>query len=115
MGDLSKDFSRDEFSCPCCNFDTVDAELVNVLQDLRDHYNSPVTVLSGCRCLLHNDAVGGSDDSQHLRAKAGDIKMKGVSPIAIYTCLKRKYPTKYGIGLYSSWVHVDVRPEKARW
>jgi uncharacterized protein YcbK (DUF882 family) len=117
MGDISKDFSRCEFACNCgCGFDTVDTELDFVLQvDLRYYYNKKVIIDSGCRCLAWNDHEEGSEDSQHLQAKASDVRVEGVSPLAVYTHLNEIYPDKYGIGLYDTFVHIDVRPDKARW
>jgi len=52
---LSKHFYRDEFACQCgCGFDTVDHELVKILEDVRKTFNAPVHISSGCRCEKHN-------------------------------------------------------------
>lgn len=111
-----KYFSREEMACKCgCKFNTVDYELAMVLDTLREFFNTPVTITSGCRCVDHNKAVGGSPNSKHLLGIAADIKVKGVSPKEVYEYLDTKYTTKYGIGLYSSWVHIDVRKHRARW
>ncbi len=118
MGDLSKDFSRKEFKCKCgCTFDTVDAELLKVLQeDVRDYYNKKVTILSGCRCFMYNmHTLGAARGSQHVEGKASDFTVEGVAPLAVYTHLNKKYPGKYGIGLYHNRVHFDSREEEARW
>ncbi|BCL59982.1 hypothetical protein DGMP_06750 [Desulfomarina profundi] len=118
MGDISKNFSRREFACHCgCGFDTVDAELLHLLQtDIRDYYNQPVTILSGCRCFQHNlNTPGAASDSRHMEAKAADIIVCSVSPRALYHYLDRKYKKKYGLGLYLDRIHVDVRPFRARW
>ena len=83
MGDLSKNFSRKEFACPCgCGFDDIDLGLVNnILQPIRDKFG-PVHITSGCRCLLYNrtlkDKRGrrlSKDTSQHVLGKAADIKV----------------------------------------
>jgi len=116
MGDLSKDFSRSEFQCKCgCGFDTVDAELLKVVQDVRDHYHARTTINSACRCLEHNRSVGSTDTSQHPKAKAADITVRGVSPARVHHYLVQKYPDKYGIGNYADFTHVDVRSDRARW
>ena len=46
MGDLSKNLSRAEFKCNCgaCDYDTVDYELVAVLQDVREFFNRSVAI-----------------------------------------------------------------------
>lgn len=110
-------FSRSEFACKCgCGFDTVDVELINALRDLRAGLGGvPITILSGCRCPVHNVAVGGAPQSQHLYARAADIYSSEASPSVILAKLEQLFPDKYGIGIYSGWVHIDTRNVKARW
>src|SRR5574340_758718 len=113
---LSEHFSSDEFSCKCgCGFDEVSPELIEVLEELREVYQQPITINSGCRCESWNKIQGGEPNSQHLLGNAADIVVRGVSPHKTYQYLDKKYQNKYGIGLYLSWVHVDVRKNKARW
>ena len=109
-------FTRAEFMCKCgCGFQTVDAELLAVLEDLRDMYQRPVRINSGCRCPQWNKQVGGEEGSEHLRGTAADIAIEGVATSGIYNYLIGQYPGKYGIGLYPTWVHIDVRQRMARW
>lgn len=116
MGNVSKNFSRLEFACKdLCGFDVVDIELVHLLQSLRTRFNRKITIVSGCRCLQHNQRVGGSERSQHLFGKAADFTVEGIWPITIYEYLAQIYPLSYGIGLYATFVHIDVRSKKARW
>jgi len=113
---LSKNFSRQEFECGCgCGFATVDIELLKVLEKIRSHFGSPVTITSGCRCAEYNDKVGGSYGSKHKQGIACDIRVRNVIPSTVYDFIDNFAPMKYGIGLYSSWVHIDVRNKKARW
>lgn len=112
---LSKHFKRSEFACKCgCGFDVVDVELLGILEQVRQQFG-PVTITSGCRCRSHNKAIGGAKKSQHIIGKAADIKVSYCSPDKIAKYLRKKYPNKYGIGLYPGWLHVDVRQAKARW
>jgi uncharacterized protein YcbK (DUF882 family) len=122
MGDLSPHFNRSEFKCRCgkCKQDAVDHGLVVVLERLRVHCEiereySFITVTSGNRCFEYNMAIGGSENSQHLWSKAADIQVKGWSSEEIYALLDARYPDTFGIGLYRTWVHIDVRTFKARW
>jgi uncharacterized protein YcbK (DUF882 family) len=117
MGDVSTHFLRKEFECRCgCGFDTVDAELIRVLEDLRRClFNNPIKINSGCRCKKHNAAIGGTPGSMHLVGKAADIVVVDVDPATVADCLEDKYPDKYGIGRYATWTHIDVRPEPYRW
>ena len=117
IGKLSEHFWRSEFSCKCgCGFDTVDAELIVVLEKLRLVLrNHPITIVSGCRCHQHNYDVDGSISSEHLRGKAADVVVDGVPADTVADCLEDLYPDRYGIGRYPSWTHIDVRSLKARW
>jgi len=116
MGNISKHFDREEFACPDgCGFNAVDIELLGVLEDIRKHFEKPVRINSACRCDKHNKKVGGVKDSQHKKAKATDIVISGVSPTDVAHYLDKKYPDKYGIGLYETFTHIDAREIKARW
>lgn len=113
---LNKYFKRSEFACRCgCGTSTVDAELLEVITDVREHFGKPVIINSGHRCAAHNAKVGGAKNSVHLTGKAADIRIKGVTPVAVYDYLINKYQDKYGMGLYVSFTHIDVRDGKARW
>lgn len=115
MGDISVFFDRSEFECKCgCGLDTVDAELLSALEDLRTYFDSPVTVVSGHRCEAHNRSVGGRPKSKHLMGRAADVTVLGVSPAAVYDYLCDRHPGKFGIILYPGFVHVDSRSERYR-
>lgn len=113
---LSDNFSQSEFACECeCGFDDVSLELVEVLQEMRDTLEEPITINSACRCPEHNAEVGGAKRSQHLLGTAADIVVKGCTPAFIYEYLDNKYPDTYGVGKYKSFTHIDVRNTKGRW
>ena len=109
-------FERREFTCKCgCNFNTVDFELAEVLDDLREYFNKPTKINSGNRCYTYNKSIGGAIKSQHLYGKAADIVVKDIHADDVADYLETKYPTKYGIGRYNGRTHIDVRQTKARW
>lgn len=110
-------FKREEFACNCgCGFDTVDFELIDLLEGLREYIRSPVIITSGCRCKEYNARVGGSQNSQHLLGRASDIVVNEVPPEIIQRYLKGKYHGRYGIGSYDNFTHVDTRTNgPARW
>lgn len=113
---LSEHFNRGEFACKCgCGQDTVDTQLITVLERIRTELNEPVIITSGNRCPTHNTVIGGSVNSQHMSGKAADIVVKNVTPSQVYSMLDTWYPRSLGVGVYNSWVHVDVRDERARW
>lgn len=112
----SKYFKRKEFACKCgCGFDAVDVELLTVVEDIREHFNSPLTINSACRCEAHNASIGGRPSSQHRFGKACDIIIKDVTPERVQNYVLNKYPNSKGIGSYDSFTHIDVRENKARW
>lgn len=114
MGDLSHNFDREEFACQCgCGFDTADAALLEYLETIRSHFDRPVWITSGCRCDEHNDAEGGSPDSQHLLGRAADIVVDGVPPSIVAELAEQlNIP---GVGRYETFTHIDTRTGFARW
>lgn len=113
---ISKYFKRREFACKCgCGQDTVDAELLKILEDVREHFGRPVIINSANRCPTHNKRVGGASKSVHLTGKAADIRVKDVAPDIVHAYLTSKYAGKYGIGKYNTFTHVDSRSTPARW
>ena len=113
-------FTRDEFACKCgCGFDEIDPLLVSTLQRLRDEVQRPVVVNSGCRCRSHNAAVKGSKSSQHLRGKAADIKIDGMTSGQIIDVIRRLYLdgeiyVGYVYAINGNSVHVDVRAPQSQ-
>ena len=120
MGDLSNNFSRSEFACKCkgrygCTQPGPPDALVDVMQDVRDHFGAAVAVHSGHRCPKYNQSVGGALRSEHLKGNACDFTVKGVTNNKVQQYVLKKYAGRYGIGRYGNFTHVDVRPGPARW
>jgi uncharacterized protein YcbK (DUF882 family) len=96
-------------------------ELLKNLQVIRDHFQRPIIIISGYRSPARNAAVGGADKSQHLEAKAADIKIAGVPTEEIYNRIEKLIAQglvkQGGLGKYikSGFVHYDIRGTKARW
>lgn len=53
--------------------ENLDSLVSNVLEPVRERLGKPITVNSGFRCPIHNRAVGGVANSQHMRGEAADI------------------------------------------
>ena len=122
MGDLSKNFSRSEFACRgenCCGGNApVHPALVAGLQELRDKLGGPLTISSGFRCKRYNAAIGGAKESQHTLGMAADMLVpEGWTPETLAELAESiDVFREGGIGIYPTWVHVDVRMTgKARW
>lgn len=112
---LAEGFQRKEFACKCgCGFDTVDAELLMVLEEVRSRFGR-IAINSGCRCPTHNEKEGGAKASLHLVGQAADIRGLDSSNQEIYDFLETRYPDCYGLAIEGRFVHVDVRSKRARW
>ena len=79
-----KYFEEKEFRCKCCGSmgsmqvaKNIEALVENVLDPVRERLGKPVVVNSGFRCLIHNKAVGGVYNSQHVSGQAADITPAG--------------------------------------
>ena len=111
-----KNFRVSEFSCSdCSDVVFISPELVKLLQQIRDHFKAPITINSGYRTVSHNSKVGGAAYSQHLYGMAADIVVKGVNPKEVYVYADQLLQHAGGVGLYDTFVHVDVRSTKSRW
>lgn len=113
---LSKNFTVKEFACSD-GTDTVfiSLTLVNLLQKIRNHFGKAVIINSAYRTEAHNKSIGGATYSQHKYGLAADIHINGVTPKEIAAYVETLMPSSGGIGIYKSFVHVDVRQVKSRW
>lgn len=113
---LSTNFRVKEFACSDGSDPIFIApELVKILQKIRNHFGKSVTITSAYRTPTKNKAVGGTAYSQHLYGTAADIKVSGVSPKKVAQYAEKLLPNKGGIGIYSTFTHIDVRATKSRW
>lgn len=113
---ISNNFRVREFKCN----DGSDAvfispELLKILQNIRNHFGKAVTINSAYRTPTYNKKVGGATLSQHIYGTAADIKITGVTPKEIARYAETLLEGWGGIGVYNSFVHIDVREQKARW
>ena len=113
---LSENFKVKEFACKDGSDPIfISQELVNVLQQIRNHFGKSVTINSAYRTASHNKKEGGATHSQHLYGTACDIKINGVSPEEVAKYAETLLVGRGGIGIYSTFTHIDVRENKSRW
>jgi len=116
LGDLSTNFYKYEFRCPCpkCRRKKVRVSslLLFKLEMVKMAFGGkPVIVLSGNRCPEENKRVGGHPNSAHIPKPDGegaDIKIKGVKPIDIGLAAEKIGGMR--IGIAKTYCHLDVRP-----
>lgn len=124
MGDLTANFSTDEFRCKDGSF-IPGIYVANVkrlaenLQVLRDVVNAPIHINSGYRSKAYNKKIGGASASQHMFATAADIVVRGMRPSRvaelIEELIREGKMVQGGLGRYSSFTHYDIRGQRARW
>ena len=121
---LSKNFKKSEFKCkdgsevPDELMDNL-KDLVENLQIIRDTIDKPIRIISGYRSPKYNRRIDGARRSQHMKAKAADIVVRGMSPVEVHRevlkLIKEGKIKKGGVGLYKHFVHYDVRGFNTRW
>lgn len=116
--------------------------LIVVFRMLRDDIGRPLTINSGYRDRKYNKQEGGGSKSQHMEGTAIDIsahnidggvpalnrkceeaieKIRSQGDVLVVGYLGQylanfvDYDIYGGIGVYNSFVHIDVRKDKARW
>lgn len=113
--DKIKYFRESEFTCKCgCGMNNIDLKLVKILDEIRDYFEQPVVISSGCRCKNHNARVGGVQGSRHVLGKASDIVVRNVSKEKVLA--KCKEYVKNGKARYTytnnsnmgNAVHIDI-------
>ena len=121
---LENNFSLDEFKCrdgtpvPEEYMGNVSL-LAKNLQVLRDYLGRPIEIISGYRSPEYNKRIGGARQSQHMLAKAADIKIDGMEPWIVQKIVEHLiyegHMMKGGVGIYKTFVHYDIRGRNARW
>ncbi|ABR46757.1 Peptidase M15A [Alkaliphilus metalliredigens QYMF] len=111
---ISKNFKLKEFQCGDGGYQVrLDSQVLKKLQELREQTGRPVLINSGYRTPSYNQQVGGSPRSQHLLGKAADIMVPGME---LESLARVAEGIGFGgIGIYRTFIHVDVRSEKVRW
>jgi uncharacterized protein YcbK (DUF882 family) len=137
---ISSHFTWKEFAChdgsPVPDFLRHNVtSLCQNLEIIRSVWNVPIVIFSGFRTKEYNRKLHEKDHSvslisQHLLGKAADISVCKISrdegkihlaPIseevyfAIEKLIEEGKISEGGLGLYSNFVHYDIRGIKARW
>lgn len=90
--------------------------LVDILEAIRVHFGRPVKVTSGYRTVSYNASIkNSSKKSQHCNGLAADIQVEGHTPVEVYNYACSLLGDHGGVGIYNTFVHVDVRASKSRW
>ena len=107
-----KHFQKSEFTCKCgCRSNNMNLEVVKVADEIRSHFGKPAIVNSGYRCTKHNKNVGGVSNSRHLKGKAIDLYVRGVSGQTLLAYTKQlvsQGKLRYTYLIAGDAVHIDI-------
>ena len=121
---MTKNFSKEEFDCndgsemPINIYHNM-VKVANQLQILRNHLGKPIQINSAWRSEEYNASIGGVKNSQHIMGRAADIVVRDLTSTEVYNTIEELIEKgdmlQGGIGLYDTFVHYDIRGERARW
>ena len=98
-----KYFSEDELRCKGTGEIKMDEEFMTKLIELREKLNQPMIITSGYRSEEHNNSIGGSYKSAHIRGLAVDV---GCSGAKAYNIVKLAMELGFqGIGINQHGPH----------
>lgn len=118
---VTEHFSVSEFACkdgssyPVEWIETRLHTLCEVLELVRAEFGAAIRISSGYRTSAYNTKIGGALNSKHVRGEAADIVVVGVGVETVQARIHALYrlgrlPKLGGLGKYSTFTHVDVRP-----
>jgi uncharacterized protein YcbK (DUF882 family) len=120
---VSEDFTVGEFSRSGKHHSDesrIEPRMVACLQAIRTELGQPVLVRSGYRSYWRNlevyaDLKKPPTDSQHIAGKAADIKVKGMTGLALAKVAIDSCGTSVAVGVGLEFAHVDVRGWFGAW
>ncbi len=121
---MSKYFKIEEMACKgseCKGLNNVGEagihpRLFEVLDKMREKLGKPIHINCAYRCPVHNlkeNPKAKSTTEQHTKGTAADITWEGFNSNEAVKLAEECGAD--GIGKYNTFVHVDVRGNKARW
>jgi zinc D-Ala-D-Ala carboxypeptidase len=89
----------------------MDAEFLQLLDNARELYGKPMAINSGFRTEAHNQKVGGTANSSHLKGLAADIACTTSAERwdMIDSLMKAGFNR---IGIAKTFIHVDIDESK---
>ena len=110
-----KYFNYSEFDSPDVqgSGQLMDKILLEMLDEVRDKFDKPIHITSGYRTPAHNEAVGGTENSSHLKGLAVDIACdNSVDRFDLINCLLDVGFSR--IGVAKTFIHADIDFEKTQ-
>jgi len=100
------------FICPCCGVNWIDPRVDHLVKWVEGFVTGHhLMVTSGYRCPKHNQAVGGSGTSSHIKGLAVDVLCD--SSRLRYEILRAAFDFGvHRIGIYKTFIHLDLDRQK---
>jgi hypothetical protein len=107
-----KNFTPREIACKGTGQLMVDETALDKLQELRDALGVPLIIVSAYRSPEHNKAVGGAQNSYHMKGCAFDVSMANQDP-DVFEIAAREVGFR-GFGYYAKqgFLHIDLGPAR---
>lgn len=108
-------FNYSEFDSPDVqgSGQLMDKTLLEMLDEVRDKFDKPIHINSGFRTPAHNEAVGGKENSSHLKGLAVDIACnKSQDRFDLINCLLDVGFSR--IGVAKTFIHADIDQDKTQ-
>lgn len=113
-------FSDTELSCECCGVVALAPGFGDRIDEFRRRWNRPISPTSVCRCIKHNQAVGGKPNSFHRFDKkpgGNPLFTPGTCAMDIpyrtgqeaYALLRLAIDMGFCVGLNERFIHIDDR------
>ncbi len=110
-----KYFQYEEFDSPDIqgSGQLMSKELLSKLDMIREEFGKPIHINSGYRTEAHNEKVGGTSKSSHLKGLAADVACKSSADRFELLNLFIKHGINR-IGVAKSFIHVDIDKNKVQ-
>lgn len=82
--------------------------LAHQLEVIRLIVGKPIQITSGFRSYALNNAIGGSKTSDHMKGRAADFIVDGMTPAEVIEAVKDFVPHKQLIEEFGRWVHFSI-------
>jgi len=111
---MKNNFTDKEMTCNCgCELNLVTDETLNKLNTSRLLSDFPYIINSATRCKLHNKAVGGVEDSDHIYGTGFDIRYANGKQL-FKIIINSNYAGFTRIFIYKTFVHIGLPRENKK-
>ena len=110
-----KYFEYEEFDSPDIqgSGQMMNKELLSKLDMIREEFGKPIHINSGYRTEAHNEKVGGTPKSSHIKRLAVDISCKNsVDRFKLIDLFIKHEITR--IGVADTFIHIDIDKDKSQ-